>query len=99
MGQAGCKLVLVSKSGRKTLVKRIVVFMLLVGLSGAWWVPANAQSPGVAEWARNSREVSKRTAKKQQRLLKKASKKQRKAMKKYAKAQRKAAKRANRRVR
>jgi hypothetical protein len=91
--------VVVSKSGRKILVKRIVVFMLLVGLSGAWSKPVNAQSPGVAEYARGSRKASKKAAKQQQRLLKKASKKQRKAMKKYAKAQRKAAKRANRRAR
>ena len=90
---------LVSKSGRKIRVKRIVVFMLLVGLSGAWSIPVSAQSPGVAEYARESREASRKSAKKQQRMFKKASKKQRKAMKKYAKAQRKAAKRANRRAR
>jgi hypothetical protein len=80
-------------------VKRIVVSMLLVGLSGASSVPGNAQSPGVAKYARESREASKKSTKKQQRMFKKASKKQRKAMKKYAKAQRKAAKRANRRSR
>jgi hypothetical protein len=91
--------VLVSKSGRKTRVKRIVVFMLLVGFGGAWSIPVNAQSPGVAEYARASREASRKSAKKQQRMFKKASKKQRKALKKYAKAQRKAAKRANRRAR
>jgi hypothetical protein len=97
--RARCKLVLVSMPGRKTLVKRIVVFMLLVGLSGAWSAAVNAQSPGVAEYARESREASRKSAKRQQRMLKKASKKQRKAMKKYAKAQRKAAKRAHRRAR
>jgi len=80
-------------------VKRIVVFMLLVGLSAAWSIPVSAQSPGVAEHARKSREASRKSAKKQERMFKKASKKQRKAMKKYAKAQRKAAKRANRRAR
>ena len=80
-------------------MKRIVVFMLLVGLRGAWSIPANAQSPGVAEYARESREASRKSAKKQERMFKKASKKQRKAMKKYAKAQRKAAKRGNRRAR
>jgi hypothetical protein len=80
-------------------VKRFAVFMLLVGLSGARPIPVNAQSPGVAEYARESRESSRKSAKKQQRMFKKASKKQRKAMKKYAKAQRKAAKRANRRAR
>jgi hypothetical protein len=91
--------VLLSKSGRKIRVKQIVVFMLLVGLSDAWPIRVNAQSPGVAEYARASREASRKSAKKQQRMFKKASKKQRKALKKYAKAQRKAAKRANRRAR
>jgi hypothetical protein len=80
-------------------VKRFVVFMLLVGLGGAWPVPVNAQSPGVGKYARESREASRKSAKKQQRMFKKASKKQRKAMKKSAKAQRKAAKRANRHAR
>jgi hypothetical protein len=91
--------VLPKKSGRIIRVKQIVVFMLLVGLSGAWSMRVNAQSPGVAEYARASREASRKSAKKQQRMFKKASKKQRKALKKYAKAQRKAAKRANRRAR
>jgi hypothetical protein len=91
--------VLVSKSGRKIRVKRIVVFLLLAGCGGAWSTAVNAQSPGVAKYARESREASRKSAKKQQRMFKKASKKQRKAMKKYAKAQRKAAKRANRRAR
>ena len=77
-------------------MKRIALFTLLAALSAAYAPPSNAQSPGVAEWARNSREVSKKSAKQQNRLLKKASKKQRKAMKKYAKAQRKAARKANR---
>ena len=80
-------------------MKRIVVFMLLVGLSGAGSIGVNAQSPGVAEYARESGAASRKSAKKQQRMFKKASKKQRKALKKYAKAQRKAAKRANRRAR
>ena len=80
-------------------MKRAVVFMLLVGFGRGWTVPVNAQSPGVAEYARESREASRKSAKKQQRMFKKASKKQRKALKKYAKAQRKAAKRAHRRAR
>ena len=80
-------------------MKRIVALMLLVGLSGAWSIPVNAQSPGVAKYARESREASSKAAKKQQKMFKKASKKQRKAMKKYAKAQRKAAKKENRRAR
>jgi hypothetical protein len=76
-------------------MKRIASLALLGALSTASSMPAKAQSPGVAEYARESRETAKKTAKQQQRLLKKASKKQRKAMKKYAKAQRKATKRAN----
>ena len=84
---------------RKFQVKRIAPFVLLVGLHVVWSIAVNAQSPGVAEYARESREASRKSAKKQQRMLKKASKKQRKAMKKYAKAQRKAAKRANRHAR
>ena len=87
---------MVSKAGRKILVKRIVVFMLLVGLSGAWSKPVNAQSPGVAEYARNSREFDKKSAKAENKKLKKASRKQQKSMKKYSKSQRKAAKKANR---
>jgi hypothetical protein len=94
-----CKLVLVRKSGRKILVKRIVVFMVLVGLSGAWSLPANAQSSGTSKYVIESPAAARKSAKKQQRMFKKSAKKQRKAMKKYAKAQRKAAKRANRRAR
>jgi F0F1-type ATP synthase epsilon subunit len=80
-------------------MKRIAVFALLLVLHGGWLAPARAQSPGVAEYARRSREMDKKSARQQNRMLKKASKKQQKAMKKYAKAQRKAAKRANRRSR
>jgi hypothetical protein len=81
---------------RKLRMKRIAVFTLLAALSVAWSMPAKAQSPGVAEYARNSTERDKKMAKQENKRLKKASKKQRKAMKKYAKAQRKAAKKANR---
>jgi hypothetical protein len=77
-------------------MKRVAVFILLGAVSIAPSIPAKAQSPGVAEWARASRETDKKTAKQQQRLLKKAAKKQQKAMRKYAKAQRKATKKANR---
>jgi hypothetical protein len=77
-------------------MKRIASLTLLGALSMASSIPAKAQSPGVAEYARESRETSKKTAKQQQRLLKKASKKQRKAVNKYAKAQRKAARKSNR---
>ncbi len=80
-------------------MKRIGVFMLLAGLNVAWAVPATAQSPGVAEYARNSREADKKSAKEMNRRMKKAAKQQNKARKKYARAQRKAAKRAKRRAR
>jgi hypothetical protein len=75
---------------------RIAVFTLLAVLSAAWSLPARAQSPGVAEYARNSREFDKKSAKAENKKLKKASRKQQKSMKKYSKSQRKAAKKANR---
>ncbi len=77
-------------------MKRIAVFTLLAVLSVAWSIPARAQSPGVAEYARNSREFDKKSAKSQNKKLKKASKKQQKAMRNYSKSQQKAAKKANR---
>ena len=77
-------------------MKRIAVFTLLAALSTAWSMPARAQSPGVAEYARNSRERDKKMAKQENKRLKKAAKKQRKANKKFTKAQRKAAKKSNR---
>ncbi len=77
-------------------MKQIAVFTLLAVLSVAWSIPARAQSPGVAEYARNSREFDKKSAKAQNKKLKKASKKQQKAMRKYSKSQQKAAKKANR---
>ena len=80
-------------------MKRIAFFMLLVALRVAWPMPAGAQSTGVAEYARASREADKKAARQQHKQLKKAAKKQRKGMKKYAKAQRKAAKKSNRRAR
>jgi len=76
-------------------MKQIAVFTLLIALNVALSVPAKAQSPGVAEYARNSREFDKKSAKEQNKKLKKASKQQRKAMKKSSKSQRKAAKKAN----
>jgi hypothetical protein len=69
-------------------MKRTALFTLLIASSVAWSIPAEAQSPGVAEYARQSNVA----AKKQQKAYRKAAKKQQKAMKKYAKAQRKAAK-------
>jgi hypothetical protein len=77
-------------------MKRIAVFTLLAALTIAWSLPVKAQSPGVAEYARNSRERDKRLAKQENKRLKKASKKQRKANKRFSKAQRKAAKKSNR---
>ena len=74
-------------------MKRIVAFMLLVALSVAGSIPAQAQRISPEENARQSGKAAKR----QQKMLNKANKKQRKAMKKYAKAQRKATKKANRR--
>jgi len=71
-------------------MKRAALFTLLVALSVAWSIPAKAQSPGVAEYARQSMVA----AKKQQKMNRKAAKKQQKAVKKYEKAQRKAAKKA-----
>ena len=77
-------------------MKRIAIFEFLICLNIAWSMPARAQSPGVAEYARNSREFDKKSAKAENKRLKKASKKQRKTMKKSSKSQRKAAKKANR---
>jgi len=68
-------------------MKRIATFvLLLVALSAAWSMPAQAQRISPQENARQSRKA----IKKQQKMLNKANKKQRKAMKKAAKAQRKA---------
>ncbi len=77
-------------------MKRIAVFASLLALNVGCLAQASAQSPGVAEYARTSREMDKKYAKQQNKKLKKASKKQQKAMKKNAKAQHKAAKGANR---
>jgi hypothetical protein len=84
-------------------MKRTALFTLLVALSVACSIPAKAQSPGVAEYARQSmvaakkqQKMNRKAAKKQQKTNRKAAKKQQKAMKKYEKAQRKAAKKTNR---
>lgn len=76
-------------------MKRIAAFMLLVALSVACAMPAQAQNTTTEENMRRSRQA----AKNHQKVLKKMSKKQRKAMKKYEKTQRKARKKANRRRR
>jgi len=73
-------------------MKRIAAFILLVALSVAGAIPAQARRVKTQD---NSRQSA--AAKKQQKMLKKANKKQQKAMKKYEKKQRKAIKRANRR--
>jgi len=73
------------------IMKRIAAFMLLVVLSVAGLIPAQAQRISPEENARQSRKA----AKQQQKMLKKSGKKQRKAMKKSRKAQRKAIKKAN----
>ncbi|MGO8934270.1 MAG: hypothetical protein ACLQDA_11215 [Terracidiphilus sp.] len=73
-------------------MKRIVTFMLLlVALSAAWSLPAQAQRMSPQANARESKKANK----KQQKMLNKANKKQRKAAKKAAKRQRKANKKAN----
>jgi len=77
-------------------VKRVAILGLLLALHIAGSIPVRAQSPGVAEWARESREQSKKSAREQNQRLKKASKKQQKAIKKNAKAQQKAAHKTNR---
>jgi hypothetical protein len=83
---------------RKFHMKRVAVFIFLAALGIAWSMTARAQSPGVAEYASNSREFDKKSAKQQNKKLKRASRKQQKATRKYSKAQRKAAKNANRRA-
>jgi sensor domain CHASE-containing protein len=76
-------------------MKRIAIVMLLVVLSVAGAIPAQAQRISPQENARQSRKAIKH----QQKMLNKANKKQNKAMKKAAKAQRKATKKSNRRRR
>jgi hypothetical protein len=73
-------------------MKRIAVFALLVALSVAWSMPAQAQHRNVAETARQSRKADK----KQQKINRKAAKRQQKAFKKGAKADKKANRRAKR---
>jgi len=74
-------------------MKRVAAFVLLVALSVACSLPAQARRTVTEDNMRRSH----REAKQQQKLLKKLSKKQRKAMKKYQRAQRKAIKKANHR--
>lgn len=73
------------KSKTKFRLGRIAAFGLLIACNASIPRAANAQSTGVAEYARQSAKMDK-----------KASKQYRKAMKKNAKAQRKAAKKQKR---
>jgi uncharacterized protein HemX len=75
------------------VMKRLAVFILLVGLGVAGSMAAQAQRISPKENERQSQ----RDAKQQEKYLKKANKKQKKNMKKYEKAQRKAMKKANHR--
>ena len=71
---------------------RILACVLLVGLSCAWFVPAESQ---VFRGPDSAKKAAK-AARKEQKAAGKAARKQQKAARKYQKAQRKAAKRANR---
>jgi len=71
-------------------MKRIASLVLLAALGAAWPLRAAAQSSGVAEYERESKE----TFKKQQKAAKKAAKKQFKAIQKANKKQAKAYKKA-----
>jgi len=44
-------------------MKRTAFFTLLIALSVAWSIPAKTQSPGVAEYARQSMVAGQETAK------------------------------------
>lgn len=76
-------------------MRRIAAFMLLIALSVACSLPAQAENTAAA--AENMRRA-KMAAKQHEKVLKKLNKKQHKAMKKYDKTQRKAAKKAQRRT-
>jgi hypothetical protein len=76
-------------------MKPFAVCTLLLALSLAWSIPAEAQRISVAENARQSADA----ARKQQKTLRKDAKRQRKAMKKSERAQRKALKKAKRQLR
>jgi hypothetical protein len=68
-------------------MKRITACLLLLFLSVAWSMPAEAKRDNSG----NSRQARK-AVKQQRKLTNRQAKKQRKAMKRYQKAQRKAAK-------
>jgi hypothetical protein len=65
------------------VMKRIVTFMLLVVLSVAVSLPAQARTKTVDSWSQS------KWAKQQTKMLKKQAKQQRKAMQRYAKEQQK----------
>jgi|SRR5271163_461551 len=77
-------------------MKRISAFTLLLALTVAWSLPAQAQRTVVEEDARQSQKAANKAAKKQQQMSKKAAKQQKKAMKQYDKRQRKLIENANR---
>ena len=79
-------------------MRRIAIFVMLAVLSSVWPVGAKAQSSGVADYERQSRQSWKKQKKETNRAMKnqlkrvrKANKKQEKALKKEAKAQRRQA--------
>lgn len=76
--------------------RSIATLALLVLMGGAWPITARAQSCGLADYEKQSRETfkkqqkqAKKAGKKQAKLADKAIKKQQKAMKKQLKAQEK----------
>lgn len=73
-------------------MKGVATITLLFVLSTGCTLPAAGQSPGVAEYARQS----KIEAKKQEKNYRKSAKQQAKAIRKHEKQQRKAAKKMNR---
>jgi Skp family chaperone for outer membrane proteins len=76
-------------------MRRIAAFLLLIALSIAFPLPAQAEN--TATTAENMRRA-KKGAKQHEKVLKKMNKKQRKSMKKYEKAQRKSARKAQHRA-
>jgi hypothetical protein len=76
-------------------MKRFAAFLLLVGLSSAWSMPAYAEREN-RSIGENGREAHS-AAKQQKKSMKKAAKKQRKQMKRNQKAQRRSAKASRRR--
>jgi peptide subunit release factor RF-3 len=81
-------------------MRRLVILTMLTALSGAWPLGSKAQTSGVVEYERASREeykkqqkASRKAMKRQLKINKKATRNQEKAMKRYEKQQRKQASR------